>query len=55
MKIMKKFAVSIVVLLGLLTPSITLAQPADTGNTSWRFDLAPFYLWAVGLEGDVSL
>jgi len=55
MKTMKKFAVTIVVLLGLLTPSIALAQSPDTGNTGWRFDLAPFYLWAAGLEGDVSL
>jgi len=42
---------SMVLILGFSVP----AQSADTDNTGWRFDLAPFYLWAAGLEGDVSL
>lgn len=33
-----------------------LAQAADSTDTkNWEFNLAPFYLWAVTLDGDVTL
>lgn len=32
----------------------TAVQAADS-DKGWRFDLAPFYLWAISLDGDISI
>jgi hypothetical protein len=50
----KTIAVSLVMLLlVLLSPK---AYAEDTSKTkNWDFQLAPFYLWAVNVEGDVTV
>jgi hypothetical protein len=51
---MKKGMVLTAVLLAtlLVVPS---AFAAGGGDDGWKFDLAPFYLWAVTLDGDVGV
>ncbi|MBW1820057.1 MAG: hypothetical protein JRJ60_23200, partial [Deltaproteobacteria bacterium] len=36
-----------------ICPSAQAVDSADTKN--WEFNLAPFYLWAVSLSGDVTM
>ena len=48
-----------VVLTAALMATVLLCAPAfaagDKGDDAWRFSLAPFYLWAVTIDGDVGI
>ena len=53
---MKRFFTLIFVVL-LTVPCLIQSASADDENKqgNWEFDLAPFYLWAVTIDGDVAI
>ena len=50
---LRKLALFSLICIFLLTSFGGLASAEEDGN--WQFDLAPFYLWAVSLDGDVAI
>ena len=39
----------------MLTPAVSSAQDTTPKEKNWEFNLAPFYLWAVNLDGDLTV
>lgn len=55
MKAIKTRFVTIVAALVLFSaPSFAAADTGKESEDSWQFNLAPFYLWAINLEGDLT-
>ena len=51
-------AIFTVMILGgfvLLIPAALSAQDASPKEKNWEFNLAPFYLWAVSMDGDMTV
>ena len=49
----KMIAITISVLIVLfICTSVNAEDSSDTGN--WKFNLAPFYLWAVNMDGEIT-
>ena len=44
--------VFVIVLAVSLIGSTAFAEEPSSGPKDWEFNLAPFYLWAVSIEGD---
>ena len=53
---MKRFSLALTaVLLAMVMFAAPASAASHTGNDSWQFQLAPFYLWAASIEGDVGV
>ena len=39
----------------MLTPAVSSAQDTTPKEKNWEFNLAPFYLWAMNLDGDLTV
>ena len=52
---MKRAMVLTAVLLAMLIAVPSAFAAGDKGDDGWKFDLAPFYLWALTLDGDVGI
>jgi hypothetical protein len=49
---MRSFFLVLVVFIGFVfSPAIALSEETD----NWQFDLAPFYLWAISIDGDMGI
>ncbi|MFC1515214.1 outer membrane protein [Thermodesulfobacteriota bacterium] len=49
------FAIIILTGLMMLTPAALGAQDASSQEKNWEFNLAPFYLWAMSMDGDLTV
>ena len=47
----KKTLAAVLLLITLFSATTAYSQE----ERAWKFDLAPFYVWAVNLEGDVTV
>ncbi len=50
---MKRFSIILVVSI-LLISSPLFAASGDEKSDNWQFSLAPFYLWAINIDGDMG-
>ena len=39
----------------LFVPAVLAAEDAQPKEKNWEFNLAPFYLWAVNMSGDLTV
>lgn len=53
MKCVKSLIVS-VALFTFIFVNVHLSAAASTEENSWQFNLAPFYLWGINIEGDLA-
>ena len=39
----------------VMVTNASISMAASQGEDNWQFNLAPFYLWAINIEGDLSV
>ena len=48
------FTIMILSGIAMFSPSVLTAQDTSPKEKNWEFNLAPFYLWAVSIDGDLT-
>ena len=49
------FTIMILSGIAMFSPSVLTAQDTSPKEKNWEFNLAPFYLWAVSIDGDLTV
>jgi hypothetical protein len=49
------FTVIFLIGIAMFSPSVLTAQDTSPKEKNWEFNLAPFYLWAVSVDGDLTV
>ena len=49
------FTIMILSGIAVFSPSVLTAQDTSPKEKNWEFNLAPFYLWAVSVDGDLTV